>query len=370
MRFNLAELSGSMGDLGTFLPLVAGMAFVCEMDLGVILILAGIANITVGIVFGMPVPVQPMKAIAAVAVAESLLPDQIAAAGLIVGAVMLALGATRIVQYVEKVIPLPVVRGIQLGVGLKLMLQAVRLVAETSWIGLDSVAVGLGAACLIVFVNRWKRSPGALVLFAAGVVVALLETPALTRSLSIGAPEFVFILPSARSWFDGFVHGAVPQLPLTVLNSVIAVCALSGDLFPGRRIPAPTMASSVGLMNLLTCWFGAVPMCHGSGGLAGQYYFGARSGGSMVMLGIINLTVGLVLGAAAAAIIHAYPRSFLGVMLFFAGFELAKPARDQRGGREISITIVTAALIVGINTLVGFATGMALAAVLSLRRTR
>jgi MFS superfamily sulfate permease-like transporter len=302
-------------------------------------------------------------------VAESLLPDEIAAAGLIVGAVMLALGATRLVRYVEKVIPLPVVRGIQLGVGLKLMLQAARMVAETPWIGPNSVAVGFGAGCLIVFVSRWKRFPSALVLFAAGVVVALLETPALTRSLSIGTPEFIFILPQARSWLDGFVHGAVPQLPLTVLNSVIAVCALSGDLFPGRRIPAPTMASSVGIMNLLTCWFGAVPMCHGSGGRAGQYYFGARTGGSMMMLGIINLTVGLVFGAAATAIIQAYPRSLLGVMLFFAGFELARSARDQTGKRAVSITIVTAAAIIGINTLVGFVIGMGLAAVFR-RRAR
>jgi len=82
-------------------------------------------------------------------------------------------------------------------------------------------------------------------------------------------------------------------------------------------------AISVGLMNLLTCPFGGMPVCHGSGGLAGQHRFGARSGLSMVMLGVAKLIVGLLFGAAAFAWMQAFPSAILGVFLVVAGLQLA-----------------------------------------------
>lgn len=358
MRFNFVELSGALGDLGTFLPLAAGMAYVAGMDLGAIFIFAGLGNIFAGVVFGLPVGIQPMKAIAAVAIADALLPPEIAAAGLILGAVMLVFGLTGLANLIERIIPLSVVRGIQLGVGLKLMLQAVEFVTDTPWVGFDSVTIAVAFAVFVLISHRWAGFPGALLLFAVGTVVAFVNTPGLLRGLTAGAPHLDIIIPAPRAWLNGLLYGAIPQLPLTLLNSVLAVCVLSGDLFPNRKIPAPRMSASVGVVNLVSCWFGAIPMCHGSGGMAAQYHFGARTGGSMVMLGIANLIIGLMFGAAAAAIIHAYPRSFLGVLLFFAGLELALPARRQTDRRGFTCIVVTAAGIIAINTLAGFALGI------------
>src|SRR5207245_2328522 len=89
---------------------------------------------------------------------------------------------------------------------------------------------------------------------------------------------------SPPAWSDfvtAFPKAALPQIPLTTLNSVIAVCALSADLFPARRAEPRRVAISVGAMNLVAAWFGGMPMCHGAGGLAGQYRFGARTNGAI-----------------------------------------------------------------------------------------
>ncbi|UCH83472.1 MAG: putative sulfate/molybdate transporter [Candidatus Latescibacterota bacterium] len=369
MRFNLVELSGAVGDLGTFLPLAAGMAFVTGLDFGIILIFAGLANIFAGVIFGLPVAVQPMKAIAAVAIAETLTPGAVAAAGIVLGAIMLVVGLTRLVNVMERVVPLSVVRGIQVGVGVKLMLQAFDFVRSTPRNGPDSVTVAVVLGVALIISHGWKRFPGALLVFVAGLAVAFWQTPALFDRLAIGAPQIDVIVPKTSEWLTGVARGAIPQLPLTILNSVLAVCVLSGDLFPKRRIAAPRMAASVGLINVLGCWFGAIPLCHGSGGLAAQYHFGARTGGAMVMLGIVNLLVGLLVGGFAVIVIQAYPVSFLGVMLFFAGLELALPARDQTDTRGFAVVVITLAGTLAVNTLAGFLMGIAVHLLMSRRRT-
>ena len=370
MRFNLTELSGSFGDLGSFIPLSAGMAFTVGMDLGLILIFAGLCNVFAGVLFGLPIPVQPMKAIAAVAIAEGLLPGEVAAAGLITGAVMLILGVTNLVSTFERFVPLAVVRGIQLGIGVILMQKAVGLVRGTSLLGWDSVSLAVGLTVLMVLTRKIRRFPGALFLFVFGVFIVIHNVSIPAGAFSIAAPRFFLLIPSGAQCLTGFLDGAVPQIPLTILNSVFAVCVLSGDLFPGRRISSPATAASVGLINLVTCWFGAMPMCHGSGGLAGQYYFGARTGGSMVMIGVLKLLVGILFGSAAAFVIGAFPFSILGVMLLFAGLELAMPARDQIRTRNIVVVAVTAGGIVAVNTLAGFLAGTAVALLLRVRNPK
>lgn len=357
MRFNLTEFSGSLGDLATFIPLTAGLAFATGMDLGLILIFAGLASVLAGILFGLPIPVQPMKAIAAVAIAEGLLPGEVAAAGLVTGAVLFIVGITRFVSVLERLVPLPVVRGIQFGIGIKLILKAVDYVRDTPLFGWDSVTLAVGLAALVLLFGRVRRFPVALLLFVYGVFVIVHEGAVPVAALAIGTPQFSILLPSAADWVKGFTHGAVPQIPLTILNSVFAVCLLSGDLFPGRRLSSPATALSVAAMNLFTCWFGAMPMCHGSGGLAGQYYFGARTGGSMVMLGTLKFLVGLLFGSAAATVIAVFPESVLGVLLLFAGLELATTARDYTGTTELIVILATGAVIVAVDALIGCLVG-------------
>lgn len=160
----------------------------------------------------------------------------------------------------------------------------------------------------------------------------------------------------------GFINMAIPQLPLTALNSVIAVCVLSRDLFPNRPAKPRTVAISVGLMNLVGCWFGAMPVCHGSGGLAGQYRFDARTAASMYFLGTMKMLLAVLLGGSLLSLLTVYPTSILGVLLGIGGLELAVAARDQTEREPAMIMIATAGATIAFkSTALGFALGWGLA---------
>jgi len=370
IRFNLVEASGALGDLGTFLPLVISLVAVCHLDLGSVLIFAGLYNILTGILFRQPIPVQPMKAIAAVAIAETLSPGSIAAAGLGAGAIVLVLGITGGVGVIERWVPRPVVRGIQLGVGLKLLIKGVSMILASSGTSIDGWGVAIVAGAFVLLTQRWSRFPAALILFAAGLVLLLVTAPETFRGLTLGWGGPPLVVPTIAEWQTGLLRGTLPQIPLTLLNSVIAVCALSSDLYPGRGIFVRPMAVSVGLMNIVGCWFGAMPMCHGAGGLAGQHRFGARTGGSVIMLGVAKVAIGLGLGASAMVLLDAYPLSILGVLLVFAGTELALPARNCTSRDGFFLATLTAGGCLGFNTALGFAMGIGAAVLLSLVRRR
>lgn len=366
-RFTLQELSGSMGDLGTFLPLTIAVAITAKMDFGLILIFAGIMHVLSGLVFRQPMPVQPMKAIAAVAITEGLLPGQIAAAGMLMGVLMIILAMTRTVDAAVRYVPRSVVRGIQAGVGAKLTIKGVQWLLGIPLIGADSLLVAAAVATALIW-PRLKHAPVLLVMFFAGFILIAAAQPGLLTSLSLQPPMPIFVWPTPDQWWTGLGSGALPQLPLTLLNSVVAVCALSADLYPGRGVAPRRVAASVGLMNLLSVPFGGLPMCHGAGGLAAQHRFGARTGGSVVMLGSLKILAGLLFGAGLLPLLQAYPRSILAVMLILAGATLAKPARDSLRGWPLVVVLATAGLILAFNTAVGTIAGLAIAGLAHLLR--
>jgi len=358
LRFNMAEVSGSLGDLGLFIPLTVAMVTVCGMDGGSILLFAGLFNLISGLMFNQPVPVQPMKAIAAVAIAEGLAPGEIASAGFLAGVIVLFLGLTGLITRIEKLVPRPVVRGIQLGVGLKLAVKGVALVLATQWLVWDGRVIAIIAAILILAMSHREKFPSALILFIAGFGLMFLNNPQVFHGLTMGWRWPGFVVASSDQWVNGFFLGTLPQIPLTLLNSVIAVCALSADLYPGKGIKPKSMALSVGAMNAFACLLGAMPMCHGSGGLAGQYRFGARTGGSVVILGAVKIIVAVFFGTATIAILTAYPASILGILLIFSGLELTLPARDCAKRNAFLIAAATACGILAANTAVGFVLGL------------
>lgn len=368
LRFDLGEAAGALGDLGTFIPLTLAVLATCGLDAGSVLVFAGLFNIAGGLLFNQPIPVQPMKAIAAVAVAEALSPGEVAAAGFSAGLVILLLGASGLAARAERLVPRPVVRGIQLGVGLKLAVQGLGLIAPLPWFALDGIVLAAAAAGLVLATSGLERFPSALILFLGGcLVLAAALPPDFAWSFGWRGPSP--LLPAAAEWKSGFLRGALPQIPLTLLNSVIAVCALSEDLYPKRGIKTGPMAVSVGLMNVAGCLFGAMPVCHGSGGLAGQHRFGARTGGSVVMLGAAKVALGVALGGSAAALLALFPASILGVLLIFAGIELASPARECARRDAFFTAAATAAGILALGTGAGFLLGLG-AAVLNNRVTR
>lgn len=360
--FNRRELAGSLGDLGTFIPLLLGMVHQCGLQLGPSLLAAGLMNIATGVAFGIPMPVQPMKAIAAVAIAEGMNESQILIAGIITGVVIILLGMTGLVDALHRRIPRSVVRGLQLAIGLKLLTNGCSMIAQRQdWIGWDSVGLGIVCIALAFYLYNSRRVPAALVIFGLGLLVLFAQTPSLIPGTHWGMTWHFPDFGAIHDWKVGGLRGALPQIPLTTLNSVIAVCALSSDLFPGSRSSPRRVAVSVGLMNLLCCPFGAMPMCHGAGGLAAQYRFGARTGGSVVVLGAVKCALAIVLGSSLLTWLQAYPQSVLGVLLLFSGLELAMVCRDQRDRSAFLVMLLTCGVCMAVDTATGFVAGWVVA---------
>jgi MFS superfamily sulfate permease-like transporter len=397
-----SELGGAVGDLGTYIPIVLALSLASHLDLGTTLIFTALYNFATGFLFGIPMPVQPMKSIAAVALSSAHLTiPQIMSAGLAVGAVLIVLGATGLMTSLYRVLPLPVVRGIQLSQGLSFAFTAVKYIrysqdfstsssASTSTprslLGLDGLVLALVALLFIILAtgsgddedgdgtNRrlrraCSRVPAALIVFALGLLLCFVRDPSIVQGLRFGPAPLRLVKITWDDFKTGFWEGAVPQLPLSVLNSVIAVCKLSSDLFPERAELSPARVSiSVGLMNFVGCWFGAMPCCHGAGGLAGQYRFGGRSGASVVFLAIGKLVLGVVFGNSIVTIIGQFPIGILGVMLLFSGIELAMASRDMGTKEESFVMLVCAGVsLTGSSAALGFISGIVLYLLLRLR---
>jgi MFS superfamily sulfate permease-like transporter len=362
-RFNRHEIAGSLGDLGTFLPLLVGMAARNGLDFASALFFAGLFNIVTGLIFTIPMAVQPMKAIAAVALTEGLTVPQILAAGATVSAVVLILGLTGLIDWLNRLVPRSVVRGLQLALGLSLLMKGMQMVAATNqWFAVDGYLTGLLSALLVLLLFFSRRVPAALLLFGLGLIVAVWTHPHVVGSFSVGITLPRWTPPAREDFATAFLKAALPQIPLTTLNSVIAVCALSADLFPERRAEPCKVAVSVGLMNLVACWFGGMPMCHGAGGLAGQYRFGARTNGSILFLGSVKMLLAVFLGGSLMTFCRAFPASVLGVMLAFSGMELALVCRDQTRRTDAFAMLLTAAVCLALsNIALGFFLGLTMA---------
>lgn len=247
---------------------------------------------------------------------------------------------TGLLRWFTKAIPTPVVKGIQVGAGLSLVISAGSSLFQplgwTSPHAADNLIWCLFAFLALLLTLRFTRVPYALLVFVLGLILSFFITK---RSQ---LPHFKVwhihtYVPSWAEFKTGALEAGLGQIPLTTLNSVIAVSYLSADLLP--HIPTPGVTAiglSVALMNLVGGWFGAMPVCHGSGGLAAQYRFGARSGASVIILGIFKILLGIFFGETLVELIKAYPKSLLGVMVIAAGLELAKVGESlNHGARDL-----------------------------------
>jgi hypothetical protein len=329
----LNELSGALGDLGTLLPLLIALTLTKSISLSATLVFSGLANIATGVAFGIPLPVQPMKAIAAIAISQSYTINENISAGLFVGGVVTFLSLTGLLKWFGRVVPIPVVRGIQMGAGFALVISAgTSLLKPLGWTSPDWSDNWLWAMAAFIFLllsSLIPRAPYALLVFILGLTLSGIHLtshpPTHPSHFQPWHPKTY--LPSPKDFYKGAFEAGLPQLPLTTLNSILAVTSLSASLFPSNQPPTPTntqIGLSVGLANLIGCWFGAMPMCHGSGGLAAQHRFGARSGASIILLGLVKLILGLVAGESIIPLLQRFPKSLLGIMVLAAGVELAK----------------------------------------------
>ncbi|HUJ72524.1 MAG TPA: molybdate transporter family protein [Verrucomicrobiae bacterium] len=356
IRFDRNELAGAFGDIGTDLPLIVGMILAAGLDSASALIMFGVMQIFTGLRYGIPMPVQPLKAMAALVIAQKLSGGVLFGGGLVIGVIMLLLTVTGLIEWLARVVPKTVVRGIQFGLGLQLAMLAVK-----DYVRADGAAGYLLAAVgffITIALMGNRRFPAALFVIALGVIYAFIfkiDLNVLWHGTGLHLPQVRGL--SRQDLLTGLVVLAVPQIPLSLGNSILATRQVAEDFFPERPLTIRTISFTYSIMNLVNPWFGGIPTCHGSGGMAGHYTFGARTGGSVIIYGGLYLVLGLFFSGCFAQMIQVFPKPILGVMLAFEGLAMLLLVRDIANSKaDLFIAMLVGLMAVGLPY--GYAIGL------------
>ena len=318
-----SELAGACGDLGTFIPHAIGAITVAGLAPAGVLVGFGAFFIASGLFYGLPMAVQPMKAISAVLVTGQVGPGEVAAAGIVIGLILLVLGATGTIGWLARVIPQSVSAGLQLGLGMSMGLLGLELMWRTPWLGIAALAL----LALLMLLPRFPAAPAMLAAAIGGGWAAGLVQP--PDHIGLAWSGLGLTLPSLAEVWRGIEVLVLPQLPLTLTNAVIVTALVCRDLFPATagRASERNLALSSGFANLLLAPLGAMPMCHGAGGVQAQHRFGARTGVAPVVLGLLLLMLGLGFAGSAAQLFALIPLAAVGALLLVAGGDLALSRR-------------------------------------------
>ncbi len=351
-EFNLRELAGSMGDFGTLFPLAVGLIVVCGMDPAALFVMIGLTNIATGLIYRLPMPVEPKKVISVAAIAQGWTASMVAASGLGLGILWFILTLTGLMRRLAEITPVYIIRGIQLALGITLGWQALQMMAPEPWWGIAALAI-------ILLLRENRFAPAALVLMGLGIVImAARGDLANTVTFGIRLPRFA--VPTWNDVWRTMVLAGFAQIPLTITNAVLATATMIRDLFPDKPVSEDRLMLNMGAMNVASSFFGGMPMCHGSGGLAGQYYFGARTGGTNILEGLIEVALGVFLGQSLADVLNVFPMALIGGMMLMVGVQFVRPVIKLRAW-PLYLALVTTAVSVATNMAVGFLVGLAAA---------
>lgn len=356
-KFNLKEFGGALGDWGTLIPFVIGYVSIVGLNPAGVFLCLGITNIILGIKFNLPLPVQPQKTIGTIALSQPQpwSPNLVISTGFGTGIIWALLGFTKLLDKIVRKVPQVVVRGIQLGLGLILGWTALQLIGNDILLGIISISV-------IIVLFKFKRIPSSIVLVALGIILIIWNQSIVLSDIQFKLPIFTFQIPQWENIIWGMLFAGIAQLFLTLTNVMIATVSLIKELFPEKdeEVTASDLALNMGLMNIFTPFLGGIPLCHGSGGLASQYAFGARTGGSMILEGLLEIFLGLFLSDTLFLIFTAFPEAILGAMLIYTAFLLAKISFKDYSLKTVPIIITSAVLCLIFNITVGFVVGLVL----------
>ena len=391
-RFDRLELAGSLGDLGTLLPLAIGMILINGLSPSGLFLAVGLFYILSGAYYGVTVPVQPMKVIGAYAVATGISASEIAASGALISLFLLVIGGTGAITLIGNYIPKPVVRGVQVSTGTLLVAQGVKFILGSSkfqmlreaaepYLSIQSlgpipigIAIGIAGSVLTLMLLDNRKLPAGLLVVLGGLGLGL----AFGTHEGFGELRFGIYMPELLPF--GFPTGAdftlallllvLPQIPMTLGNAVIANADLSREYFGenSKTVTYRALCISQGLANFFSFLVGGMPLCHGAGGLAAHYRFGARTAGSNLIIGLIFVMLAIFLGMHALAVVYLIPMSVLGVMLIFAGSQLALTIIDMRERKDLLVVFVMLGITLASNLAVGFLVGVGIAYALKSQR--
>ncbi|MBU1139038.1 MAG: sulfate permease, partial [Proteobacteria bacterium] len=313
---------------------------------------------------------------------------QIQASCLWVFVMLIIIGATGLINVIGRHIPKSVIRGVQLSTGILLLSQGVRLMVGTSsfqvmqemaephlliqHIGFLPIGIVIGSilGLLTLFLLDNKRLPAAVVVVGVGMIVGVLfGTHEGWDQVKIGfnLPHLLpYGIPTVNDFSFALLILVLPQVPMTLGNAVIANADLSHQYFPqdGNRVSYKALCISMALANLGSFFIGGMPMCHGAGGLASRYRFGARTAGSNMIIGGIFLVIALCFGAQVLSIVNLVPMSVLGVLLIFAGAQLALTILDMQKRKELFVVVLIVGITLASNLAAGFLIGIVVARIL------
>jgi len=371
IRFDRNEFSGAFGDIGTDFPLVVGMILVSGLDVTSALVMFGIMQVFNGLTYGIPMPAEPLKAMAVLVITQKLSGNILYGGGLAIGLAMLLLAVTGAIDWLARAVPKSVIRGIQFGLGLQLSILALKDYVQAEHLaGYGLAAIAFLLTLFLLGNRRFPPAPFVILLGVAYAFLFKLNAGMLARSVSFTLPQLH--PPTLRDVLTGFVVLALPQLPLSLGNSVLATRQIAEDLFPERRITVRQISLTYAAMNLANPFFGGIPTCHGSGGMVGHYTFGARTGGSVVIYGTLYLALGLFFSGGFALAIELFPKPILGVILLFEGLNLMRLVRDMAGSAsDLTLVLLVGLMCVGLpyGYDIGLVVGTILANLLKRRLT-
>jgi SulP family sulfate permease len=355
------EIAGALADVGVLVPIAVVLIVSNGLSATPALLPAGVLYVCAGLVYGLPIPVQPLKAFGAIAIAKGLGVDVIAAGAMLMGVIFLVLARSGALDLAARAFPRPVVRGVQLAVGLLFLKIAWGLVTDppkafASTALPPDIALALAALVLVAGIALRTRSV-TILLVAAGLAIALAEAG---PDLSAGpSPVSVPSMDAAAVW-TALTLLVLPQVPLTFANSCLATSDAARAYF-GERAAAVRpglLATTLGSANVLAGTIGGMPVCHGAGGLTAHYSFGARTAAAPILMGVTLLVLALALGAGLAALLAAFPLPILAGMLACAGVLHVRLLRDLRGRWPLSVAIVVGVVGVTLNLALGLLIGL------------
>ncbi|GGI80325.1 molybdate transporter family protein [Shewanella gelidii] len=352
----MGECSGAFADLGTFLPLVLGMIALNQFSPQAIFSGFGVFAIASGLLYRRPIPVQPMKVISALVIAQGLSPQLLQASGMLMGLILIVLAYSGALNWLAKQLSQAVSVGIQLAIGLQLLLMGHDMMLDQAWMGYG--------AFIVLFISRFfpLRYLAMPFIIVLGVIwQAQMGGSAILTETQL--PPWQLTWPTLNDWHDAALLLVLPQLALTLTNAVIATSAIAKEKFPedAARMTPKHFALSSGFSNLLLAPFGAAAMCHGAGGLAVQYHFGARRLWTPIIFGGSCLLVALFWDQQMASFLGLIPVAILGSLLSIAGLQLAYSKRLFDGKPFCTFVIIITTLgCLFINTAAGLIIGVAI----------
>lgn len=362
MRFDRHELAGAVADLGVLVPIAVALIVKNGLSPTAVLLPAALLYLVVAAVYRLPVPVQPLKALGAIAIAKGLGADSIAAAALLVGAIFLVLGQLRLLDLAARAVPRALIRGVQLTVGLLFLKIAWKLVHHTPKSFADHAhgarwAIPL-ALVVVALALLLRRRPISLALVAVGAVVMAVRA----GHVSFGPSALTFPSLNGHVFWTAFTVLALPQIPLSFANSCLATADAARVYFgdAAKRVRPGRLATTLGVANLFSGAISGMPVCHGAGGMTAHVKFGARTAGAPIAIGSALLALALVVGAGLGTLLGAFPVAILAGLLATAGLLHIALLRDLHGAREWSLALLVGILGFEVNLALAVGIGLAL----------